>query len=91
MEPDSSQHQEDHEKTDENRGRIIGIEARETAIMKELERIRTMQEKDHQSIAEIKNTITSNKGFWAGVLLAAGAFWSLVMGLVLLIKDKVFG
>jgi len=83
--------QEDHDKTNENRGRIIGIEAREAAIMKELERIRAMQEHDHQSIAEIKNTITSNKGFWAGVLLAAGAFWSLVMGLIVLIKDKVFG
>ena len=81
---------EDHTKTGENRDRIIGMENREEALIREIGRIRDLQEEDHKAIADIHLTITSNKGFWAGILLATGAFWGLIMALVMLIKEKVF-
>ena len=81
---------EDHQKTNDNRDRVIGLEQREDAIVKELKRIGEVQAQDHQAISDIHLTITSNKGFWAGILLATGAFWGLIMALIVLVKEKLF-
>ena len=78
-------------KAEENRARIIVLEERGSAITRELAMIREIQSEDHQAIIEIRNTVTLNKGFWAGVLIAVGAFWAMIMAVVMVVKDKLLG
>ena len=73
----------------ENRERIATLEAQRRTLQEQLAETREDVRSIQRDVREIKTTLTSHRGFVAGVVVTVSVIWTMGLGIWQFIKHKI--